>query len=263
MSRSNHYTFGDTDLAVERLRLLAEVFEPSSRRFLSRLALPAGGIVLDLGCGPGYTTELLQTTLRPARTIGLEKSARLVALARARCQADLHFVEHDVLQTPFPAPLADVVYVRFLVTHLHEPERALRSWADAVRGAGRLVIEETAALSSADHTFSRYYALVERMQAHYGQRLYVGATLPEACDDSAWTIERNENAPLELDAQAMARLHALNIRSWGSDAFVRQADAAQEVELLAAALDAVASGRCPAPPVVCTLKQLVLRRAER
>jgi hypothetical protein len=123
------------------------------------------------------------------------------------------------------------------------------------------VIEETAALASSDRSFARYYALVERMQAYYGQRLYVGATLLESCDTSVWTIERAGDVPLELDAQAMARLHALNIRSWGRDAFVRQADATQEVELLVAALDAVASGRRAAPPVVCTLKQLLLRRA--
>ena len=262
MSRSNHYTFGDTDIAAERLRRLAEVFEPSSRELLASLGLPEGGIVLDLGCGPGYTTELLQATLKPGVVIGLEKSARLVARARERCPGDLRFVEHDVLQTPFPAPLADVVYVRFLVTHLHDPKRALRDWADTVRSGGRLVVEETAALSSADSIFQRYYRLVERMQDHYGQKLYIGAILEESYDKSRWTIEHSENKPLQLPAPAMARLHALNIRTWKEDAFVRDSGASEEADLLGSALEAVADGRREAPPVVCTLKQLVLRRTD-
>jgi len=41
MKGSEHYTFGDTDTAAERLRLLARVFEPSSSRLLAHSKPPA------------------------------------------------------------------------------------------------------------------------------------------------------------------------------------------------------------------------------
>ena len=48
MTESQHYTFGDTDLAAERLVLLARAFEPSTRAWLAELDLPRGARVLDL-----------------------------------------------------------------------------------------------------------------------------------------------------------------------------------------------------------------------
>ena len=50
------YAFGDSDLARERLGLVADTFAAPTRALLRDL--PAGDrrYVLDLGCGPGYTT---------------------------------------------------------------------------------------------------------------------------------------------------------------------------------------------------------------
>jgi hypothetical protein len=46
------YTFGDGDLAAQRLALVASVYEDSSRALLAS-AVPAGcDTVVDLGCGP-------------------------------------------------------------------------------------------------------------------------------------------------------------------------------------------------------------------
>jgi hypothetical protein len=38
MSDSKHYTFGDNDVAAERLRRLAEAYAPSTKAFLAHLA---------------------------------------------------------------------------------------------------------------------------------------------------------------------------------------------------------------------------------
>ena len=70
------YTFGDTDLASRRLRRLAEVYEPETRALLQSLLASgeAAGcrLAVDLGCGPGWSTQLLSDVLKPERTIGLE-----------------------------------------------------------------------------------------------------------------------------------------------------------------------------------------------
>ena len=59
------YIFGDTDTAGLRLKLLADVYESSSGEFLRSLKLVRPQLCIDLGCGPGYTTELVQQTLLP------------------------------------------------------------------------------------------------------------------------------------------------------------------------------------------------------
>jgi SAM-dependent methyltransferase len=260
MTRPNHYTFGDTERAAERLRLLAETFAPSSRHLLSSLDPLPGGIVLDLGCGPGHTTELLLDTLRPELVIGLERSAVYVARARTRVREGLRFVQHDVTASPFPVPAADLAYVRFLITHLHDPQAAFRTWAGAVCAGGRLVVEETAAMASEDEAYREYYDIVGRLQAHHGQKLYVGDELDAFPDAGAWVIERSRRTPVALPAAAMGRLHALNIRTWREEPFIRERYASTTIDRLTADLDAVVERRRAAPPVTCTLKQLVLRR---
>ena len=260
MPQQTHYTFGDTDLAAHRLRLLAEAFEPSTAALLSSVPLDAGGAV-DIGCGPGYSTELVAARLAPEWVFGIDRSGRLIESARRRAAPGLRFVEHDATTLPFPSPPAAVAYVRFLLTHLQDPEAALRAWLEIVTPGGRLVVEETASLSCEHPALSRYYALVERLQAHYGQRLYIGRDLDAICRRAGWAIEHSSIAALELRAGKMARLHALNLHTWGEDPFAKAHFVAQELEELGRELDSIASGEKRAPPAHCGMKQLVLRRS--
>ena len=101
-----HYTFGDTDLAAQRLWLLASVFEPSSSQLL-RTVEGAGELGIDLGCGPGHTTQLVADHVALERVVGLDQSPRLLEQAtRERGGERLSFAECDVSKLPFPLPPA-------------------------------------------------------------------------------------------------------------------------------------------------------------
>ena len=47
------YLFGDTDLAAQRLRLVAEAYGEATRAFVHECGLRQPGLVVDLGCGRG------------------------------------------------------------------------------------------------------------------------------------------------------------------------------------------------------------------
>jgi trans-aconitate 2-methyltransferase len=261
MVDKEHYTFGDSDLAAARLGLLAEVFEPSSARLLARLADPGGELALDLGCGPGYTTELVAQHVAAKSVVGLDQSSRLLEQAtRERLDARLSFVRCDVANAPFPLPAAGFLYSRFLLTHLREPAQAVRTWARAAAPGARLVLEETASMSGEHPAFARYYALVERMQAHYGQRMYIGRELEALCASPDWVVESADIAPFALPARAMARLHLLNLQTWSSDAFARDNYGVAQLSDLAEELKGVASGAVAASPVALGMGQVVLRK---
>ena len=49
--RVNRYRFGVDQLAAERLRLVAEAYEPVSRRFLTANVPSHPNVALDIGCG--------------------------------------------------------------------------------------------------------------------------------------------------------------------------------------------------------------------
>jgi hypothetical protein len=98
------------------------------------------------------------------------------------------------------------------------------------------------------------------MQRHYGQDMYVGARLTGLTAGSAFAIERFERTPIPLDARLMARLHAMNLRTWAQDPFAIRAFDARELAATTEAFDAVAGGVRSAAPVTCIMGQAVLRR---
>lgn len=254
------YTFGDGDVAADRLRLLAEAYAASSRRFLRRLAREPARVAVDLGCGPGHTTALLRDAVGAAMTVGLDNSPRHLARARRQAPRGLRFVEHDVAHLPFPTPAADLLYGRFILTHLADPAAVLAGWAAATAPRGRLALEEVDTLAADDPTLSRYYALVEALQAAHGQRTTVGRDVAALVAGTPWQVERDERLPVPLPAATAARLHALNFATWRQHPFITATVAPAELDALGAELEALASGASVAPPVRWALAQVVLRR---
>jgi trans-aconitate 2-methyltransferase len=57
----------------------------------------------------------------------------------------------------------------------------------------------------------------------------------------------------------MARLHAINVRTWRHDPFAAATFDPAEIDAMTAALEAVATGKRSAPSVTCVMAQMVLR----
>ncbi len=262
-SESMGYTFGDSQEASRRLRRLAAVYEPETRDLLDAVRSECNGgtleLALDLGCGPGWSTRLIEDTLRPKRIIGLEASEAYVAEARAN-QPQLEFMQHDILATPFPVGNADFIFCRFLLTHLPSPHAALKTWAHAARSGAILAIHETEALRSAQPCLSRYYEMVAQMQKYYGQELNVGAVLTDAFRGTHWSLVRSESVVLEKTARDMAQLHVANLRTWGSNDFATQAFDRQEMDQLERQLSLIASGDIEAGVVYNTARRIIAWR---
>lgn len=114
---SETYLFGDSELAAQRLRLLAEVFAPSTRAFLERLTLAAPRRILDVGCGPGHTTRTVAEIFPQAAIRGLDCSPQFISLARAATQDRVSYLVADAT-SDLPGGPYDLVYCRYLLTHL-------------------------------------------------------------------------------------------------------------------------------------------------
>src|SRR5271166_5799915 len=68
------YTFGDDEPAVERLAMVASAYAPASRAFLAANTSRGMGVALDLGCGPAFSTQLLDEVSSPMDLVGLDSS---------------------------------------------------------------------------------------------------------------------------------------------------------------------------------------------
>jgi len=121
-------------------------------------SLPAEpGRVLDLGCGPGHTTELLASLYPGAELVAVERSDAFAAQARARVPA-ARVIIGDVTAS-LPGDF-DLVYSRFLLSHLPDIDGAVAGWCESVAPAGFLVLEEPESIVASDALFARYEQIV-------------------------------------------------------------------------------------------------------
>src|SRR4051812_10791499 len=75
--------------------------------------LRRGHRLLDVGCGPGTITTDLARLVAPGRTIGLDRSAEVLARAGSDAKAlgvEVEWLTGDVYALPFPDASFDVVH---------------------------------------------------------------------------------------------------------------------------------------------------------
>jgi SAM-dependent methyltransferase len=105
-------------------------------------------VIMDVGCGNGYTLEVLSDRYREHRGIGIEKSAELRALAasRFRDRPGVLVAGGDIRARDFAAgAAADILVCQRVLINLLDPgdqRQALENVIDAVRPLGTLLFIE-------------------------------------------------------------------------------------------------------------------------
>ena len=101
------------------------------RALLSRLDLPDGARVLDLGCGTGTAMRFLEA--RGCLPVGLDRPAAWMSACTARAR-----VRADGVALPFAAHSFDAVLLVHVLSHLDDPPRCLREAHRVLRPGGRI-----------------------------------------------------------------------------------------------------------------------------
>ena len=124
----------------------------SSRRSSIRPVRPSSpkpcetvqGWRLTWDAAPGFTTRLLSRIARPERTVGVDRSKAFLSQARAGAAAGEEYVTADVAVAPLRiagiGAQPDLIYARFLSSHLPEPEQAVAGWAKELAAGGLLLL---------------------------------------------------------------------------------------------------------------------------
>jgi SAM-dependent methyltransferase len=143
---TGRYALATGAAADYRLRLLHGAYGPGTRRLLLDAGIRPGMRVADLGCGVGLVTALLAELVGPeGHAVGIDASAAQLAQARGRlgqAGTNTSFVEASATDTGLPPASFDLVYCRFLLIHLPEPEWALREMRALLKPGGLLVCED-------------------------------------------------------------------------------------------------------------------------
>jgi trans-aconitate 2-methyltransferase len=133
------YTYGTSQKAAERLEEIAGFFNPLAVQFIrNHLEKPAQSGI-DLGCGPGFTTNMLAEALNCSNICGLDISGNFLSRAQSRFK-QLQFIKHDITKTPFPVS-GEIIYGRLLLSHLSNIVVLVNQWATQLPKSGTLFIE--------------------------------------------------------------------------------------------------------------------------
>jgi SAM-dependent methyltransferase len=99
--------------------------------------------VLDVGCGPGTITADFANRVAPARVVGIDASAEVVALAaRDHTAANLSFRTGDVYRIDEPEDSFDLVHAHQVLQHLSEPVSALVEMRRVCRRGGVVAVRD-------------------------------------------------------------------------------------------------------------------------
>jgi len=141
------YVLGTDPEELQRLRFQHLVWVKQASDLWKRAGVRAGQVILDLGCGPGYTSlELAHIVGKAGKVLARDVSARFIAFLDSECQrlscsqvaTSLGPVEELELE---PASL-DVAYARWLFCWLSDASVVMASVARGLKPGGALILQD-------------------------------------------------------------------------------------------------------------------------
>jgi len=193
------------------MRVIARAVWPTTERLLLAAGLMPGMRCLDLGCGAG------DVSLELARLVGASGSVNGVdqddiKLQFAREDADrerlsnVQFRASNVEQLEDDADY-DLVYARFLLTHLRDPAAVLRRMMRAARPGGVIVVEDIdhAGVFSHPHSpaLEQFVGLYNRVVRSRGADPEIGPKLPGLFREAGLAeLHLSHVQPVYLDGEA-------------------------------------------------------------
>lgn len=127
---------------LDRVARLPDSLERRGRAYAA-LRLRPGMQVLDAGCGTGDDTRELAVAVTPGgEAVGLDRSAEMIRIARARGGEGVRFEEGSATELPFPDEVFDAYRCERLLHHLDDPARALTEAFRVLRPGGRIAVVE-------------------------------------------------------------------------------------------------------------------------
>jgi len=146
VKKDDSYPLATGTAAAHRLWVLHRIYGPGAQRVLVNAGIRPGMRVADIGCGVGMVTNMLSKLVGPkGEVVGVDASKEQVEQARKLLRVDaanISFVVASALSTGLPADSFDLVYCRFLLIHLSDPQQALAEMRRILKPNGILVCED-------------------------------------------------------------------------------------------------------------------------
>ena len=150
------------------------------------LNIPAGGIALDVGCGPGTVTASLARAAGPGGlALGLDLSQAMLGRAvRVQGGPQMGFLRADAQRLPLRDETVDAVVSIAVLQLVPDPAAALAEMARVLRAGGRLAVMVPTA---------GWAAQFWRMLPNIGAHIFGEDDIGDILEDHGFTSVRSKN----------------------------------------------------------------------
>ena len=143
---STSYVIRGGEQGTSRMSVVARAMWPTTESLLLAAGVTSGMRCLDVGCGAGDVSLALARVVGQSGSVdGIDQDE--IKLQFAREDADREHLGNIRFRTSNVEQLEDesdydLVYARFLLTHLRDPAAVLRRMVRAARPGGVIVVED-------------------------------------------------------------------------------------------------------------------------
>jgi len=186
--QSREYALGTNEAELVRLGLQHKLWSAAAFSIWERAGIRAGHSVLDIGCGPGYTSADLAGVVTPkGRVVAIDESPlyieHLKQRQRSRAEAAIDARVGDVQRLSFDKDSFDAAYQRWVLCFVKDPEAVIRGVAHALKPGGVFAIQdyihyEGILLAPLSAPFQRFIRVVAEAWRDHGGDTEIGLRLP-------------------------------------------------------------------------------------
>ena len=202
---TGEYVLGTDEIERQRLGLQHRLWSAAAHDLWERISLRPGMTVLDLGCGPGFTTCDLARIVGPTgRVIGIDASPGFVEHVNRQAHTrDMPWMSArtgDVTRLAealhdLPAASLDAIYGRWVLCFVDNPEAVVRDAARALRPGGILALQEyfnygAMSLAPRDEAFTAVVTAVMASWRARGGDPDIAGRLPEMMARAGLSVGR-------------------------------------------------------------------------
>lgn len=147
MTESTEYLLGNSDGERERLLRQGELFRGQARWLLDHIGIPAGGRVLDVGCGPLGIVDLLAERVGPGgAVVGLDRDPQMRDWAQLsiaeRGLRNVRIVSGEAADTALPRESFDLVHARLVLINIADCDAVAREMAALTCPGGVVAVQD-------------------------------------------------------------------------------------------------------------------------
>lgn len=141
------YVLGTHDEELARLGLQHNVWRAQACAIWERAGFAPGQTLLDVGCGPGFTTLDLATLVgSTGKVLAADLSPRYIEHVKSLCAANgIRHVEPrvcDLHEMELPPDSLDGAYTRWVLCFVADPERIIARVAKALKPGAAFAIQD-------------------------------------------------------------------------------------------------------------------------